>query len=181
MKLVTLGFLAIVACGGTVVETQSVAPTPSTSPAPSTTPAPSQSPSASPSIVAVVRGKPIAIPQLHLAGAAVGKVGSINVHPGAGGATTVDTDAFNVDVNAPGQFDPKTIEQARAHARSYSGHNDRAESLPDGWAFTFDNDVVFFGNVYRVIGGNPYFCTISQPNAERRDRAVAFCKSLTAR
>ena len=176
MKLSTFVLAALCACGGGTTETETAAPAPAPAPTPSASAA--AAPYASASAAAIVAGKLIAIPQLHLSGAALGKVGSINVHPGAAGAMTVDTDAFSVNVGAPGQFDPKTIDQARQRARSYSGRNEHAETLPDGWSFTFENEAVFFGDVSRTIAGRPYFCSISQPTSERRDRAVAFCKSL---
>lgn len=174
MKLSSFALVVVCACGGGATETESVAP----APAPAPTPSAAAAPSASASAVAIVAGKLIAIPELHLRGAALGKVGSINVHPGSAGAMTVDTDAFSVNVGAPGQFDPKNVDQARQHARSYSGRNEHAETLADGWSFTFENEAVFFANVYRTIAGKAYLCSISQPTSDRRDRAVAFCKSL---
>ena len=69
---------------------------------------------------------------------------------------------------------------ARATAsrrRPLSGRNEHAETLADGWSFTFANEAAFFARLphHRWKG---HFCAISQTTSERRDRAFAFCKSL---
>lgn len=129
-------------------------------------------------------GKSVELPMFGLVGTISDEPDASTVHAGPLGIVTVTTSAFVVNVNVPGQFDPKTLKEAHENAASYSGKNEKSELLPDGWTLTFENgagDGSYFANALRTITGKTFFCSTAQPKREQRDAAIAFCKSLHAK
>lgn len=77
---------------------------------------------------------------------------------------------------------PKTEEDAKEEAESYTPQNFKSEKLDDGWAVTFDNQgdlgTNYFVQVRRDIGGKTYWCETTSSTPEQQTAALDFCKSL---
>jgi hypothetical protein len=88
-----------------------------------------------------------------------------------------------VTVEAAGKDNPKTLAEAKKSNELYSPLNVKEETLPDGWATTFENKgaigTSYWVQVRRDIGGKPYFCSTTSSSPEQGANALAVCKSLT--
>jgi hypothetical protein len=87
-----------------------------------------------------------------------------------------------VTVEAASRTRPKTLKDAQKEAKSYSPTNVKTETLPDGWALTFQNKgsmgANFFVNVRREIGGKAFWCETTGSQPEQQTNALNVCKSL---
>lgn len=76
----------------------------------------------------------------------------------------------------------KTLEDEQKDAEMYSPKNAKAETLPDGWAYSFENKgsmgANHFVKVRREIGGKSIWCETTSPSAAGAANALAACKSL---
>jgi hypothetical protein len=77
---------------------------------------------------------------------------------------------------------PHTLDEAKSDASMYNAKNLKAESLPDGWALTFDNTgpagASFFVQVGRTLDGKPYRCETTAASAAQSAAVLAACKTL---
>jgi len=77
---------------------------------------------------------------------------------------------------------PKTLDEAKSDADMYSPKDLKTETLPDGWAVTFNNTGSmgknFFVDVQREIGGKTYHCSTTGGEAKQAEAVLAACKSL---
>ena len=77
---------------------------------------------------------------------------------------------------------PQTIDEAKEDAKMYTPANLKADTLPDGWALTFENKgsagVNFFVDVRRTIDGKLIKCSTTGADAGQAAAALAACKSL---
>ena len=86
-------------------------------------------------------------------------------------------------VEAAGPARPATLEAMRKDAESYAPQNVVTETLPDGWALTFDAEGGVGRNYWlearRTLGDQAFFCEATTSKPELRDGALAACKRLT--
>ena|SRR5579883_2954314 len=77
---------------------------------------------------------------------------------------------------------PQTIDEAKEDASAFNPKNLKADTLPDGWALSYDNTgsmgANYFVTVRRDIGGKSYKCSTTVSEAEQQKGALAACKSL---
>ena len=77
---------------------------------------------------------------------------------------------------------PQTLDEAKSDAGMYTPMNLKADTLPDGWAMTFDNKggagQNFFVDVRRDIDGKTYKCSTTGSDANQAAAVLAACKSL---
>ena len=77
---------------------------------------------------------------------------------------------------------PQTIDEAKSDAEMYTPKNLKTETLPDGWALTFDNTgsmgANYFVQVRRDIGGKTYTCSTTGSQPGQAAAVLAACKSL---
>lgn len=77
---------------------------------------------------------------------------------------------------------PKTLDEEKSDADMFSPKNLKAETLPDGWALTFDNKgstgANYFVSVRRDIGGKSYKCSTTGSDPGQAKAVLAACKSL---
>lgn len=76
----------------------------------------------------------------------------------------------------------KTLDDDKKDAEMYSPKNPKEETLPDGWAYTYENKggmgTNYFVHVRRDIGGKAIWCETTASSAAQQANALAFCKSL---
>jgi len=76
----------------------------------------------------------------------------------------------------------KTLEDEVKDSDMYSPKNAKSETLPDGWAYSFENKgsmgANHFVKVRREIGGKSIWCETTSPSAAGAANALAACKSL---
>lgn len=86
-------------------------------------------------------------------------------------------------VETAGPARPTTLEAMRKDAESYHPQNLVTETLPDGWALTFDAEGGVGRNYWlearRTLGDQAFFCEATTSKPELRDGALAACKRLT--
>lgn len=89
---------------------------------------------------------------------------------------------MNVNVRVAGDIDPSTIADARSEADLFTPTNFVEETLPDGFALTYQNvgsaGTNYWVTVRREIRGTPYMCTSMSGTADEQRAAVDACKSL---
>jgi hypothetical protein len=77
---------------------------------------------------------------------------------------------------------PKTLDEEKADAKDYSPKNVKADTLPDGWALSFENTgsmgTNYWVTVRRDIGGKSYKCWTTGSKAEQAQAVLAACKTL---
>jgi hypothetical protein len=77
---------------------------------------------------------------------------------------------------------PQTLDEAKEDAKMYTPANLKADTLPDGWALTFDNKGSagsnFFVDVRRTIDGKLIKCSTTGSDAGQAAAVLAACKSL---
>ncbi len=77
---------------------------------------------------------------------------------------------------------PQTLDEAKEDASAFNPKNLKADTLPDGWALSYDNTgsmgANFFVTVRRDLGGKTYKCSTVANEAEQQKGALAACKSL---
>ena len=77
---------------------------------------------------------------------------------------------------------PKTLDAKKSDASSFTPQELVAESLPDGWALTFNNSgsmgANYFVTVRRDLGGKSFECGAIARTAAQGRNALAACKSL---
>lgn len=86
----------------------------------------------------------------------------------------------SIDVASPSS--PATLADQKTDSEMYSPLNWKEETLPDGWAVTFENKggmgTNYWAIVRRDIGGKAYRCETTASSATQQANAVAACKSL---
>lgn len=79
--------------------------------------------------------------------------------------------------------DPRTLDEAKKNAESYSPKDMKVEDLSDGFILTYTNEGNMGVNYWlvgrRVIDGTTYTCGVKSPKQEHQTSGVAICKSLT--
>ncbi|HEY4244601.1 MAG TPA: hypothetical protein VGM88_32530 [Kofleriaceae bacterium] len=92
--------------------------------------------------------------------------------------TGSDIGAMDVDLAKT----PQSVEDAKSDANMFTPKNLKVDTLPDGYAITFDNKgdmgANFFVDVQRTIGGKAYKCATTTNTAERQAAVLAACKTL---
>ena len=87
-----------------------------------------------------------------------------------------------VTIETASETRPKTADDAKKEADMYSPKNVKAETLPDGWALTYDNEggmgKNYFVQVRRELGGKAYWCETTASTTKQQENALAACKSL---
>jgi len=77
---------------------------------------------------------------------------------------------------------PQTLDEAKSDAEMFSPKNLNAETLPDGWALTFENKgsmgANYFVDVRREIDGKVYKCHTTGAVKAQADAVLAACKTL---
>lgn len=77
---------------------------------------------------------------------------------------------------------PKTLDEEKTDAADFKPKNLKAETLPDGWALSYENTgsmgTNYWVTVRRDIGGKPYKCWTTGSQAEQAKAVLAACKSL---
>lgn len=93
------------------------------------------------------------------------------VQGGAIGALSVQTGAT-----------PQTLDEAKEEAKMFTPANVKADTLPDGWALSFENKGAaganYFVEVRRTIDGKLLKCTTTGTEAGQAAAVLAACKSL---
>jgi len=105
------------------------------------------------------------------------------VSDGIGGAgVMIQAPGVVVLVDAASETRPKTVDDAKKDADSYTPKNLKDEKLADGWIVTYDNEGTmgknFFVNVRRDIGGKAIWCETTASAEDQAAAAIAICKSL---
>jgi hypothetical protein len=76
----------------------------------------------------------------------------------------------------------QTLAQAKEDAQMYTPKNLKEETLPDGWALTYENKgsmgANFFVDVRRKIDGKSYKCWVTTGESSQATNVLAACKSL---
>jgi hypothetical protein len=76
----------------------------------------------------------------------------------------------------------KTVAEAKTKADLYTPKNMKDETLPDGWAITFENETAvgtgYWLESLRTIGGKAISCTTTATTVQQQANALAVCKSL---
>lgn len=126
--------------------------------------------------------KVITIAKLGLKGTAAGETEEPMM--GSGDPIMIMASTFTLTLSEAKTTDPKTIKNAQDIAAGFNATNIQTETLPDGWAVTYQNKggdlgPNFFVSVRREIGGKGYLCETMQNNTDQQKAALAFCKSLT--
>lgn len=99
------------------------------------------------------------------------------------GVTVLGT-TLMATVEAAGDDRPKTEGDAKKDAeKTYTGVRAwKSETLPDGFAATFENEgdlgTNYFVSARRDVGGTPYWCATTVASVDEQAAALAFCKSL---
>lgn len=105
-----------------------------------------------------------------------------NVSDGVVGGQMVQGPGLVVSVDEAKESSPATLEAQKEDASMYSPKNYQEETLPDGWAVTFENTggagTNYWVVVRREIGGKAYRCETTAASAEQQANALAACKSL---
>jgi hypothetical protein len=77
---------------------------------------------------------------------------------------------------------PQTLAEAKDDASAFTPKNLKADTLPDGWALSYDNTgsmgANFFVTVRRDLGGKTYKCSTTVSEADQQKGALEACKSL---
>lgn len=87
-------------------------------------------------------------------------------------------------VEAAGDDRPKNEGDAKKDAeKTYTGVRAwKSETLPDGFAATFENEgdlgTNYFVSARRELGGTSYWCATTVASVDEQAAALAFCKSL---
>lgn len=130
---------------------------------------------------AAAAAKVIKIAKLGLQGSAPGETEEPLI--GDGDPIMIAAGGFTVNVSAAKPTDPAKIADEQEVAKTFNAKNVKTETLPDGWAVTFQNTGSagdnFFVSVRRDIGGKPYMCETTQNNVEQQKKSLDFCKSLS--
>lgn len=77
---------------------------------------------------------------------------------------------------------PQTLDAEKEDAKMYNPKNVKADTLPDGWALSFENKggagTNYWVTVYRTIDGKLYKCSTTGGDAGQAAAVLAACKSL---
>jgi hypothetical protein len=77
---------------------------------------------------------------------------------------------------------PKDLAAAKSDAEMYTPKNPKEETLPDGFAYSFENTggmgTNYWVMVRRTIGGKSYWCETTATSAAQQENALKACKSL---
>jgi len=102
---------------------------------------------------------------------------------GDGDPAMVMASAFTVNVWEAKATDPKKLKDGQEASKLFNPKNSQSETLPDGWALTYENTgsagTNYFVSVRREIGGKGYMCETAQSTPEQQKKSLAFCKSLS--
>jgi hypothetical protein len=78
--------------------------------------------------------------------------------------------------------DPKTVKDEQSEAQMFTPKNLKTETLPDGWAVTFENTgsmgTNYWVEVRRNIGTKSYICSGTEDTADKAQGALTACKSI---
>jgi hypothetical protein len=78
--------------------------------------------------------------------------------------------------------EPQTIDQAKEDAEAFTPKNEKAETLPDGWALSYENTGSmgknYFVTVRRDLGGKTYKCWVTTGDASQGAAVLSACKTL---
>jgi|SRR5690349_17959519 hypothetical protein len=87
-----------------------------------------------------------------------------------------------VGVQLAGKDRAKTLAEAKDKNSMYSPTDLKEETLPDGWALSFQNKggmgTNYWVQVRRTIGGKTIWCDTTASSADQQANALAACKSL---
>jgi hypothetical protein len=76
----------------------------------------------------------------------------------------------------------QTLDAAKEDAKMYTPANVKTETLPDGWAMTFENKggvgTNYWVDVRRTIDGKSYKCGTTGSDSTQAAAVLAACKSL---
>ncbi len=76
----------------------------------------------------------------------------------------------------------KSLDDEKADAADFKPKNLKADTLPDGWALSFENTgsmgTNYWVTVRRDIGGKSYKCWTTGSQAEQAKNVLAACKTL---
>lgn len=101
---------------------------------------------------------------------AIGGEGHMLMGPGIG--------AMSIEVAKEAQ----ALDAAKEDAKMYSPTNAKDETLPDGWAMTFENKggmgTNYWVDVRRTIDGKNYKCGTTGSDAKQAAAVLAACKTL---
>jgi hypothetical protein len=99
-----------------------------------------------------------------------------------GSGVTIQGPDLVVGVEAASADRPKTLAAAKDKNSLYSPTSVNEETLPDGWALTFQNKggmgTNYWVQVRREIGGTAIWCDTTASSPEQGANALAVCKSL---
>jgi hypothetical protein len=99
-----------------------------------------------------------------------------------GEGVTIQGPDLVVNIELASETRPKTVDDAKKEADMYSPKNMKDETLPDGWAITYDNEggmgKNYFVQVRREIGGKAYWCETTASSTKQQENALKTCKSL---
>jgi hypothetical protein len=126
-------------------------------------------------------GAPAAV-KLSKLGLTLDAPGKVDVADGIGGdghmLTGSGVGAFSVETAKT----PATLDEAKEDAKMYTPKNLKDETLPDGWALTFENKGAagtnYWVDVRRSIDGKIYKCGTTGSDAGQAAAVLAACKSL---
>ncbi len=78
--------------------------------------------------------------------------------------------------------EPRTLDAAKSDSEMYTPRNLKAETLPDGFALSFENTgsmgTNYFVEVVRTIEGKAYACSTTQGDGKRAAAVLSACKTL---
>ena len=99
-----------------------------------------------------------------------------------GDGMTITGPDLRATVSAAGKDNPKTLAEAKDKNSLYSPTNWTEETLPDGWAVTFQNHGAMGTNywvqVRRTIGAKAIWCEANVNDDASAAAGLAACKSL---
>jgi hypothetical protein len=99
-----------------------------------------------------------------------------------GDGMTITGPDLMATIKAADKNAPKTLAEAKEKNSMYSPTAVKEETLPDGWALTFENKGAMGTNywvqVRRDIGGKAIWCEANNNSAEQQTNGLAACKSL---
>lgn len=128
---------------------------------------------------AAAAAKEVKLPKL---GLALDAPGDVNVQDALAGEGHMLTGSGVGALNVTAQAEPQTLDAEKEDAKMYTPTNLKDETLPDGFALTFENKGAMGANywvvVYRTIDGKQYKCTTTGPDGKQAVSVLAACKSL---
>jgi hypothetical protein len=99
-----------------------------------------------------------------------------------GDGMTITGPDLMATVKAAGKDTPKTLAEAKEKSSMYAPTAVKEETLPDGWALTFENHGAMGTNywvqVRRDVGGKAIWCEANVNSAEQQTNGLAVCKGL---